>query len=122
MRYCRRKKITDIKDIFIAFLILSFTSSVYAKIIPIYPDMQVSSINQQLNSSNPGDTLLFYPGIYKGPFVLEEVNGDLNNPIVIMGKMDRRKKLVTVDGKAQPGMNLENFAFCLKNILITKPF
>ncbi len=107
-------KLIIYKSFIVTFLILSLTPAAYAEIIPVYPDTDLTEINQFINSAAPGDTIFFQAGIYKGPFTLNNLNGKLNKPIVIIGESNEYAKLVTIDGEAEPGMNQENFAFYLK--------
>ena len=74
--------------LFCTLIIGSFCSifaGVSAGVTEINPSMGETEINELLNSAGPGDTLLFQPGTYKGPFILTGVHGDINLPVVITG-------------------------------------
>ena len=78
----------------------------------IFPSIGDSAINELLNVAGPGDTLLFHPGIYRGPFILTNVHGSENQPLVIKGFS---KEGVVIDGQASPGMFMKNYAFLLND-------
>lgn len=80
--------------------------------IDIFPSMEDSKINELLNDAGAGDTLIFHPGEYHGPYILKDVHGAENNPVVILGL---NKDQVVIDGKSQPGMYLKNYAFLLQH-------
>ena len=81
----------------------------------IYPHLEAAQINAFLNAAQPGDTLLFHPGGYTGPFFLNDVHGVANNPIVIKGPGSAGEGTAMIDGKSKPGMYLRNQAFLLQN-------
>jgi hypothetical protein len=51
-----------------------------------------------ISEFSAGDTLVFLPGVDKGPFSLNNVNGLPNLPIVISG-ISANFETATIDGK-----------------------
>ena len=89
--------------------------------IPSHADMvivsfqdEVSFINNKIDELSAGDTMVFRPGVYKGPFTLNGLNGLPNDPIVLMG-ISEGSEIATIDGKTEPGMDLHNNAFQLED-------
>ena len=68
-----------------------------------------------MNALKACDTLQFEKGVYRGPFELNNVAGELNNPIVILGLFENGKYETKIDGKSAPGNYRSNNAFRLKN-------
>jgi len=89
--------------------------TVRAAIREVRPSMGTQAINEVLNDSRAGDTILFAAGTYQGPFVLNEVLGQENLPIVISGIQKSEKKKSLIDGKTKPGILQGHQAFFLKN-------
>lgn len=81
----------------------------------IFPAAGTGEINLTINRALPGDTLLFHPGTYTGPFQLEHLQGLPGKPVVIMGSTGKEGVLTTIDGGASPGMGLQQYAFWLRN-------
>ncbi len=86
-----------------------------AAIREVGPSMETPTINEILNSARAGDTILFAAGIYQGPFVLNEVMGQENLPIVISGVQMSAEKKSIIDGETEPGTGLDHQAFYLQN-------
>lgn len=93
-----------------AFLALSLVN-LRAKTILVNPGMSITEIETLLHSALPGDTVRFTEGSYRGPFVLEQLHGLPNQPVVITGE----NKQTVIDGATQAGMGLKNSAFSLEN-------
>ena len=91
-------------------LLCLFLTELQARVISVDPSMSVRQINQLLNTARGGDTLLFREGTYRGPFVLEGVDGDINLPVVLQGSGNGE---TVIDGQAAPGMDLQQYAFHL---------
>ena len=72
-------------------------------------------ISELLKDAGKGDTILFYPGTYHGPYVLEEVHGAIDQPVVIMGLNTGLDQQSIIDGESEPGIALEKFAFLLRS-------
>jgi len=81
----------------------------------VYPSMSTDEINRILNAAGGGDTIVFRAGTYTGPFVLEDLHGRENLPLVITGIGDRHGKAAVIDGQTAPGINLSHYAFLLRN-------
>ena len=86
-----------------------------AAIREVSPSMETLAINEILNAARGGDTILFTAGTYEGPFVLKEVKGQENRPIVISGIQRGAEKQSIIDGQTEPGMFLGHHAFLLQN-------
>jgi hypothetical protein len=76
--------------------------------------MESRAIHDLIHQLSAGDTLEFGPGAYKGPFTLTDVNGMLNQPIVIQGNSEDPESVI-IDGGSEPGVELSNNAFQLKD-------
>jgi hypothetical protein len=85
-----------------------------AGVVAVSDSDEVNSINNRINQLSAGDTLIFLPGIYKGPFSLNGVNGQPNLPIVITG-IANDPEMATIDGRSEPGMGLLHNAFQLQD-------
>jgi hypothetical protein len=79
----------------------------------VYPGQETRTINERIHELSAGDTLLFQPGIYRGPFTLKGVHGRPNLPIVLMG-VPGSSDSVTIDGQSMPGTDLFYNAFQLQ--------
>ena len=101
-----RKKLT------ILLLAAWIPGSALGSRIELDPSMGVGRINKMLNAAMPGDTLQFLPGTYRGPFLLKQLHGAENQPVVIRGSSSKE---VIIDGESAPGMNLANHAFRLQD-------
>ena len=86
-----------------------------AAIREVIPSMGTQAINEVLNDARAGDTILFAAGTYQGPFVLKEVMGQENLPIVISGIQKGEKNKSLIDGKTDPGIVQGHQAFLLEN-------
>ena len=86
-----------------------------AAIREVRPSMETQAINEILNRARAGDTILFAAGTYQGPFVLKEVMGQENLPIVISGIQKSAEKKSLIDGKTEPGILQGHQAFRLEN-------
>ena len=86
-----------------------------AAIREVRPSMETQAINEILNETRAGDTILFAAGTYQGPFILKEVMGQENLPIVISGIQNGEKKKSLIDGKTKPGTVQGHQAFLLEN-------
>jgi hypothetical protein len=95
-------------------LLLLFCVPSHAGKVIISPQDDASSINKRINELSAGDTMVFHPGVYKGPFTLNGKNGLPNLPIVLIG-ISKGSKIITIDGKSEPGMDMHNNAFQLEN-------
>jgi hypothetical protein len=93
-----------------AFFLLFCSVPSHAGKVIISPQDGVSSINKMIIELTAGDTMLFRPGVYKGPFTLIGINGLPNHPIVLMG-ISKGSSMTIIDGKSEPGMGLQNNAF-----------
>ncbi len=112
-------------------LLIGFFCSIFAGasagVAEISPSMNESEINELLNSAGPGDTLLFRPGTYRGPFVLTGVHEKANQPVVITGISTQEgfvsasdgistdDHATVIDGQTDPGMYLQHHAFLLQD-------
>lgn len=82
--------------------------------INVFPEYSTKKINKQLEKASPGDSIFFNSGTYKGPFILEEIHGAPNLPIVFTaGEADAGS--VIIDGQTEPGSELRNNAFNISN-------
>ncbi len=95
----------------LALLLVWPAGNVTAASTEVSPELGTEKIIRLIQQAAGGDTLLFGPGTYTGPFVLEHLYGTENRPVVIMGK-DRDR--VVIDGKSDPGMSLNHQAFVLR--------
>ncbi|RLD24357.1 MAG: hypothetical protein DRI70_08340, partial [Bacteroidetes bacterium] len=93
-------------------LFISVFNAASAVKTEIQPSMDVTGINELLNAALPGDTLQFQAGTFKGPFILNNVHGAVHRPIVIQGISS---EFTVIDGKASPGLSLQNQAFLLRD-------
>jgi hypothetical protein len=75
---------------------------------------EVSSIIEKIEKLPAGDTLVFRPGVYKGPFPLSDIHGLPNCPVVLVG-ISEGSEMATIDGESVPGMDLRNNAFQMEN-------
>ena len=92
-------------------LVILHTQTI-AETTRVEPEMKHDKIVTIINAAQPGDTVLFAPGIYSGGYTLENLHGAPNSPVVISGS---GRKPSIIDGATQPGMNLQHQAFSLKN-------
>ena len=76
------------------------------------PEMDHATILQILHTAKPGDTIVFVDGSYSGNFILRDLNGQPNHPIVIRGAHPLR---TIIDGETEPGMGLKHNAFLLES-------
>jgi len=74
------------------------------------PSRSRNQITRIMNHARGGDTVLFMEGTYNGPFVLEGVHGEVNNPVVILGAV---RPSPVIDGLTEPGMDRQHYAFHL---------
>ncbi len=95
-------------------IVLSFNTHVYPATKNVIPGYSTEKINKIISESSAGDTILFGPGTYTGPFILKNVNGSVNLPIV-MSAMGSSAGTATIDGKSEPGMGKKNNAFSLED-------
>ena len=86
----------------------------HAGMILVSPGDEASSINKKINELSAGDTIIFRPGVYKGPFIMNGINGLPNHPIVLTGISDAYE-MATIDGESEPGMDLHNNAFQMED-------
>ena len=90
---------------FVILLILIFPNRLLAQRIVVTPS---DNIETAINNLNPGDTLLFSPGIYSGRFDIS-VNGTNDSPIVLMSLSSNISEFAVIDGGASnPGLELSN--------------
>ena len=75
----------------------------------VSPRDGTGAINDRISGLSAGDTLLFGPGVYKGPFRMKGINGLPNHPVVILGSSEGIEPVI-IDGRAQPGTDLFNNA------------
>ncbi len=75
----------------------SIITGASAGVTEINPSMGETEINELLNRATPGDTLLFRPGTYRGPFVLSGVHGSVNQPVVITGASKQENDAAVID-------------------------
>ncbi len=105
--------------VFLRLLLVGFFLKIgagaFAGVAEISPTMGEAEINKLLNSAGPGDTLLFHPGTYRGPFILSEVHGDVNQPVVITGVSTSEDTPTVIDGQSEPGSFLKHQAFLLQD-------
>jgi hypothetical protein len=101
-------------ELLAGLLILLFCVPSHAGKVIVSPQDDASSINKRINELSAGDTMVFHPGVYKGPFTLNGKNGLPNLPIVLIG-ISKGSKIITIDGKSEPGMDMHNNAFQLEN-------
>ncbi len=101
------------KNLALLFLLFCFVPS-YAGMVIVSPQDEVSLINDRINDLSAGDTMVFLPGVYKGPFSLNGVKGRPNLPVVITG-IAKDHEMATIDGKSEPGMGLLQNAFQLQD-------
>ncbi len=94
--------------------ILLFCVPSHALKMMVSPSGGTASINERINALSAGDTMVFQPGVYNGPFTLNGVNGRPNLPIVISG-MRGGPEIAVIDGKSKAGMDLKNNAFQLRD-------
>ena len=94
--------------------ILFFCFPSHAGKVIVLPQDGAGSINDRINELSAGDTMIFLPGVYKGPFSLNGVNGRPNLPIVITG-IAKDPEMATIDGKSELGMGLLQNAFQLQD-------
>ncbi|MGM0473307.1 MAG: hypothetical protein ACQERV_04130 [Bacteroidota bacterium] len=92
-------------------LIPIFHHHAFSNTIRMEPAMGDETINRILGEAQPGDTILFTPGTYRGPFLLEEVHGNPDLPVVILGSVPA----AVIDGQTKPGTGLDNQAFRLSD-------
>lgn len=85
---------------------------IQAQITELRPGMEHEQIIKLLQNAKPGDTLLFREGTYYGNYQLENLHGEVNRPIVILGESS---DLVIIDGEVLPGTNMEHNAFSLND-------
>ena len=100
--------------LFAAFFLLFYSVHSHAGKVIVSPQDGVSSINKMIVELTAGDTMFFRAGVYKGPFTLNGINGLPNHPIVLMGISKGSKKTI-IDGKSEPGMDLQNNAFQIED-------
>jgi hypothetical protein len=86
-----------------------------AGITELHPGMETEEINLILNAAQPGDTLVFRSGSYTGPFVLENLNGQANLPVLITGLLGKEGPMAEIDGLTKAGIDLKQHAFLLKD-------
>ena len=100
---------------FLAIIFMLFYClTTQAEMVIVSPQDQVNSINEKINELSAGDTMIFRPGVYKGPFSLNSINGLPNLPIVITG-ITEDPEAATIDGKSKPKMGLRQNAFQLQD-------
>ena len=97
----------------VLYLLMSCLPS-HAGMVMVSPGDEASSINKKINELSAGDTMVFRPGVYKGPFIMNGINGLPNHPIVLTGISDAFK-MATIDGKSEPGMDLHDNAFQMED-------
>ena len=106
------------------FLFSGIRVPLLAGTVPVDPSMDVSAVSVLLNAARPGDTLLFAPGKYLGPFTLTGVRGDPDNPVVILGAgaaqaggeiLPELEAVTLIDGETGPGEELAHHAFLLRD-------
>ena len=93
-------------------ILLQFCINAYSSRIDVFPEDGSKEINIKILDLSAGDTMVFNPGSYKGPFVLKNVMGLPNLPVVIKG-VPTKTEAVIIDGKSEPGIGLDNNAFNL---------
>lgn len=87
--------------------------SIDAKVFVITDKATEKDINKKLGELQAKDTLLLKAGYYRNNFKLNNIHGLPDYPIVIKGE---GRNVVTIDGGApQPGSNLVNYGFHLRN-------
>jgi hypothetical protein len=91
-------------------IFLSTAGHTLAGVTSIDPSMSTAEINRIMKDARGGDTLLFSEGTYKGPFLLKDIHGGINLPVVILGS---GKHASVIDGETAPGMNLKQYGFHL---------
>jgi hypothetical protein len=101
------------KILTVLLLLFCYLPSNAGNVIVTHQD-EASSINEKINGLSAGDTMVFRPGIYHGPFILSGINGQPNHPIVLMG-ISENSEMATIDGKSEPGMDLFNNAFQMED-------
>ncbi|MEN8227673.1 MAG: hypothetical protein ABFS38_05920, partial [Bacteroidota bacterium] len=101
-----------LKGLSCLLLLGGFQAGAIAGVTDIFPSYADSRINELLNAARPGDSLIFHAGTYHGPFILNQIHGAENRPVVLQG-VDRDQSVI--DGESQPGMSLEHYAFLLQN-------
>jgi len=94
---------------------LGLTARSHAKRLELDPAMSTGEINQVLNHAEAGDTLVFRPGSYRGPFVLQGLKGSPDMPVVIRGTRKADSFTSLIDGQTPPGSDLEHYAFLLQD-------
>ncbi len=95
-----------------AVMLLLAQIGMKAQSTQISPGMEHGQIIALLQQAKPGDTLLFREGSYQGNYQLEDLQGEVNRPIVILGERSDR---TIIDGEVQPGTNMDHPAFNLKD-------
>ena len=93
--------------------ILLYCAPTSAEKVTVFPQDEANSINKKISELSAGDTMIFNPGIYSGPFTLNGMSGMQNLPIVITG-ISEGSDTAAIDGKSEPGMGLHNNAFQLE--------
>jgi hypothetical protein len=86
------------------------TMIVQAATLAVNPNMHTTEINALLQTAQSGDTILFAEGSYQGNYLLENLHGKLNHPVVIKGEDSDR---TIIDGEVLPGTNMKHNAFRL---------
>lgn len=110
----------------ILLLIAAAPCSLKAEALPVDPSMSVPAVNELIRGARPGDTLLFLPGTYTGPFLLEGVHGEPERPVVLTGTAPGARETswedpageaggAVIDGKTEPGEGLSHHAFLLRD-------
>lgn len=103
------------KLLLLTLLVGMQASLAYGKHTEVDPSSGTAAIHRILHKAQPGDTILFLPGTYTGPFVLDRVHGAENLPVVLRGIHSGPGKEAVIDGRTEPGMNLQHHAFLLRN-------
>ncbi len=88
------------KKLFLVILLVNFSARAQ-NTIKVSPE---DNLNEVVLSLNPGDTLLFEPGIYFGPIKLTNVHGDFDKPIIFIGPAEIANSAV-IDGR-RPSPNV----------------
>jgi hypothetical protein len=83
-----------------------------AQVVRVGPEMDHATVMEGLNAAKAGDTILFTEGTYPGNYLLENLHGMVNRPVVIRGEV---AGTTLIDGESKPGMSLKNNAFKLKD-------
>ncbi len=104
------RRMMILKAVILGMMILP-TINVRAATLAVDPAMKTVEINKLLHTAQPGDTVLFARGTYRGPFHLEKVHGAPNRPVVILGE----KRESVIDGQSDPGLYLKHYAFLLED-------